>query len=242
MGEVVLVNITGKDRKRLTSIFTGIIAQAKANILDIGQSVIHDQISLGVLIEIPECGKSSAILKDLLFEGHKYKLKVSFTPVDLDEYEAWTVEQYQQQRRILTLMGKNLSAKQVSEVCGVMSDHDINIDTITKLSERVSLKKNNADNITAIQIFVSGTPKSAFKMREDIMNISKAAEIDVSFQIDDIYRKNRKLVVFDMDSTLIQAEVIDELAKIAGKEKEVAAITTLAMEGKMDFDESFKQR
>ena len=241
MGEVILVNITGKDRRRLTSIFTGIISNAKANILDIGQSVIHDQISLGVLIEIPECGKSASILKDLLFEGHKYKLKVSFTPVDLREYEDWTVEQ-DKQRRILTLMGKHLSAKQVSEVCGVMSDHDINIDTITRLSGRLSLKKNNDDHITAIQIFVSGTPISAFKMREDIMNISKEAEIDVSFQKDDIYRRNRKLVVFDMDSTLIQTEVIDELAKIAGTEEEVAKITTLAMEGKMDFDESFKQR
>ncbi|MCK5541832.1 MAG: phosphoserine phosphatase SerB [Desulfobacterales bacterium] len=241
MGEVILINITGKDKRRLTSTFTGIIAKAKANILDIGQSVIHDQISLGVLIEIPECGKSASILKNILFEGHKYELKVSFTPVNLNEYEAWITEQ-DKQRRILTLMGKNLSAKQVSDVCGVMSDHDINIDTINRLSERISLKKNNPDHITAIQIFVSGTPKSALKMREDIMNISKIAGIDVSFQIDDIYRKNRKLVVFDMDSTLIQTEVIDELAKIAGKEKEVSKITKLAMEGKMDFDESFKQR
>ncbi len=241
MGEVILVNITGKDRRRLTSIFTGIIANADAKILDIGQSVIHDQISLGVLIEIPECGKSSAIIKDLLFEGHKYKLKVSFKPVDLEDYEVWTAEQ-DKQRRILILMGKELSAKQISQVCGVMSDHDINIDTITRLSERVSLKKDNPEHITAIQIFVSGTPKSAYKMREDIMNISKAAGIDVSFQVDDIYRKNRKLVVFDMDSTLIQTEVIDELAKIAGREEEVSRITTLAMEGKMDFDESFKQR
>jgi phosphoserine phosphatase len=241
MGEVILVNIIGKDRRRLTSIFTGIIGNADANILDIGQSVIHDQISLGVLIEIPEHGKSSAIIKDLLFEGHKYELKVSFTPVDRDDYEEWITEQ-DKQRRILILMGKELSAKQISQVCGVMSDHDINIDTITRLSERVSLKKKNSEHIIAIQIFVSGIPKSALKMREDIMNISKAAGIDVSFQIDDIYRKNRKLVVFDMDSTLLQTEVIDELAKIAGKEKEVSKITKLAMEGKMDFDESFKQR
>lgn len=241
MGEIILVNITGKDRRRLTSIFTGIIGNADANILDIGQSVIHDQISLGVLIEIPEHVKSTSIFKDLLFEGHKYELKVSFTPVGLDEYEAWITEQ-DKQRRILILMGKELLSKQISQVCGVMSDHDINIDTITRLSERVSLKEKNPNHITAIQIFVSGTPKSALKMREDIMNISKAASIDVSFQIDDIYRKNRKLVAFDMDSTLIQTEVIDELAKIAGKEKEVSEITKLAMEGKMDFDESFRQR
>ncbi len=241
MGEVILINITGKDKKRLTSIFTGIIANSDANILDIGQSVIHDQISMGVLVEIPESKKTSSVVKDLLFEAHKYELKATFTPVDLDEYEEWILEQ-DKQRRILVLMGKELSAKQISQVCGVMSDHNINIDTITRLSERVSLKKDNTEHITAIQIYVSGTPVDPLKMREDIMNISKAAGIDVSFQIDDIYRKNRKLVVFDMDSTLIQTEVIDELAKIAGKEEEVSKITALAMEGKMDFDESFKKR
>ena len=138
MGEVILVNINGKDRRRLTSIFTGIIASADANILDIGQSVIHDQISMGVLVEIPESGKTSSVLKDLLFEAHKYELKATFTPVGFKDYEAWTVEQ-DKQRRILILMGKELSAKQISQVCGVMSDHDINIDTITRLSERVSI-------------------------------------------------------------------------------------------------------
>ena len=234
MGEVILVNINGKDRRRLTSIFTGIIASADANILDIGQSVIHDQISMGVLVEIPESGKTSSVLKDLLFEAHKYELKATFTPVGFKEYEAWTVEQ-DKQRRILILMGKELSAKQISQVCGVMSDHDINIDTITRLSERVSLEKDYHEHITAIQIYVSGTPENPLKMREDIMNISKSAGIGVSFQVDDIYRKNRKLVVFDMDSTLIQTEVIDELAKIAGTEEEVSKITTLAMEGENGF-------
>ena len=241
MGEVLLINITGKDRKRLTSIFTGIIAKAKANILDIGQSVIHDQISLGILIEIPECGKSASILKDLLFEGHKYELKMNFSPVDIEEYESWIKEQ-DKKRRILTLMGKNLTARQVSEVCGVMSDHDMNIDTITRLSERPSLVKINTNHVSSIQISVSGDPKDSLKMREDIMKVSTETGIDISFQIDDIYRKNRKLVVFDMDSTLIQAEVIDELAKIAGKEKQVSEITELAMQGKIDFNESFRKR
>ena len=139
-------------------------------------------------------------------------------------------------------MGKSLSAKQVSDVCGVMTAHDLNIDTIVRLSERKSLIKHNGDHISSIQMSVSGTPKDSLKMREDIMKISRQASIDISFQTDDIFRKNRKLVVFDMDSTLIQAEVIDELAKIAGKEKQVSEITALAMEGKIDFNESFRQR
>ncbi len=241
MGEIILVNITGKDNKGLTSRFTGILAKANANILDIGQSVIHDHISLGILIDIPESGKSASILKDLLFECHKSETKISFTAVDLEDYETWIAEQ-DKQRRILTLMGKSLSAKQVSDVCGVMTSHDLNIDTIVRLSERKSLIKHNGDHVSSIQMSVSGTPKDSLKMREDIMRISRKTSIDISFQTDDIFRKNRKLVVFDMDSTLIQAEVIDELAKIAGKEKQVSKITALAMEGKIDFNESFRQR
>jgi phosphoserine phosphatase len=241
MGEIILVNITGEDNKGLTSRFTGILGKADAKILDIGQSVIHDHISLGILIDIPESGQSTSILKDLLFECHKSNTEISFKAVDLEEYESWISEQ-DKQRRILTLMGKNLSAKQVSEVCAVMTKHNLNIDTIIRLSERESLVIKNGGHVSSIQMSVSGTPKSSLKMREDIMDISKRTNIDISFQIDDIFRKNRKLVVFDMDSTLIQAEVIDELAKIAGKEKQVSQITKNAMEGKIDFNESFRQR
>ncbi len=241
MGEIILVNISGKDQKGLTARFTNILGQADANILDIGQSVIHDHISLGILIEIPESGKSSSILKNLLFECHKSETKINFTAIDLEEYETWIAEQ-DMQRRILTLIGKNLSANQVSKVCQVISNHNLNIDTIIRLSERKSLINQNTRHIASIQMSVTGTPESTFNMRKDIMEISNTTGIDISFQTDDIFRKNRKLVVFDMDSTLIQAEVIDELAKIAGKENQVAKITALAMEGKIDFDESFRQR
>ena len=158
-----------------------------------------------------------------------------------EEYESWIAAE-EKQRRIITLLGRKLTARQVSQVCSVIYYNNMNIDSIMRLSERISLKQPDANAIASIQMSVSGPHTGSVKMREELMGISKKSGIDISFQTDDIYRKNRKLVVFDMDSTLIQAEVIDELAAMAGVEQEVSGITRLAMNGEIDFEEAFRRR
>lgn len=241
MSEVVLISITGRDRKGLDAKFTGILADYDVNILDIGQAVIHEHISLGILAEIPDSKDFSEIFKDMLFEGHNMGLDVNIKPIEPDDYETW-VHAQGKERRIITLLGRTLSAQQISGVASIISQNQLNIDSITRLTGRISLKEPQDNPRACVQLSVSGTPLDILDMRRRFMELSQQAGIDISFHVDNIYRRNRKLVVFDMDSTLIQAEVIVELAKLAGVGDQVMAITESAMRGEIDFKESFRQR
>ena len=241
MSKIVLINITGRDRKGLDSKFTSILAQYNVNVLDIGQAVIHQHISLGILVEIPREDDFSAIFKDMLFEGHMMGLAIDIKPVNNEDYETW-VEAQGQERRIITLLGKKITARQISRVASVVAANNLNIDSMTRLTGRISLGRDHENPRASIQISVIGKPIDIRAMRGSFMEISQEMGIDISFHVDNIYSRNRKLVVFDMDSTLIQAEVIDELAKIAGVGEKVSAITASAMAGEIDFKESFRQR
>ncbi|MBU1696393.1 MAG: phosphoserine phosphatase SerB [Proteobacteria bacterium] len=241
MSDVVLINITGRDRKGLDAKFTGILAEYGVNILDIGQAVIHEHISFGILAEIPDSKDFSSIFKDMLFEGHNMGLKIDIKSVEADHYEKWVHEQGKE-RRIITLLGRTITARQISAVASIIAENNLNIDGITRLTGRISLEKPQANPRASVQLSVSGQPLSILDMRRKFMEISQKTGIDISFHVDNIYRKNRKLVVFDMDSTLIQAEVIVELAKLVGAGEKVNKITESAMRGEMDFKESFKKR
>ncbi len=241
MSDVILINITGRDRKGLDAKFTSILAQYNVNILDIGQAVIHQHISLGILAEIPRAEDYSSIFKDMLFEGHNMDLDVDIKKVELESYENWVHDQGKE-RRIITILGRTLSAQQISAVASVISANQLNIDSITRLTGRISLKEPQTNPRACVQLSVSGTPLDILDMRGKFMEISQQDGIDISFHVDNIYRRNRKLVVFDMDSTLIQAEVIVELAKLAGVGDQVDHITEAAMRGEIDFRESFRQR
>ena len=241
MSEVILINITGRDRKGLDAKFAGILAEYDVNILDIGQAVIHEHISLGILAEIPNPKNYSSIFKDMLFEGHNMGLKVDIKSVASDNYEKW-VHAQGKERRIITLLGRTLSAQQISAVASIIAENRLNIDSISRLTGRISIKKPQSNPRACVQLSVSGKPLDILDMRRKFMEISQKAGIDISFHVDNIYRRNRKLVVFDMDSTLIQAEVIVELAKLAGVGDQVNNITESAMRGEIDFKESFRQR
>ncbi len=241
MSDVILINITGRDRKGLDAKFTSILAQYDVNILDIGQAVIHKHISLGILAEIPNSEDYSSIFKDMLFEGHNMDLEVDIRKIEIDSYETW-VHAQGKERRIITILGRTLTAQQISAVASVISENQLNIDGITRLTGRISLKEPQVNPRACVQLSVSGTPLDILDMRGKFMEISQKAGIDISFHVDNIYRRNRKLVVFDMDSTLIQAEVIVELAKLAGVGDQVNRITEAAMRGEIDFKESFRQR
>ncbi|MFO7751772.1 MAG: phosphoserine phosphatase SerB [Desulfobacteraceae bacterium] len=241
MREIVMVNITGKDREGLTAGFTKILSIHNAVILDISQAVIFDHLSLGLLVEIPESSRSSSILKDLLFESHKLGTEISFSAVDPEQYEALNCES-EKERLTITLLGRRITAFHVSKVTHALSSHHMNIDNIIRLSDRIPLQSPRSDHMSSIQFSASGKKPVSRDLPGDLMQVAKNSGVDISFQVDDIYRTNRKLVVFDMDSTLIRAEVINELAALAGVADEVSEITRLAMEGKMDFDEGFRQR
>lgn len=239
--EIILLSVSGQDRPGLTASLTKVLANYKANILDIGQADIHDTLSLGILFEI-ESGKDSApVLKDLLFTAYELNITVKFTPISLSQYEQW-VGQQGKNRYILTLLGKNLNAHQISAITKIVSDQYLNIDAIKRLTGRRSLQKEFSQDKSCIQLSVRGNILNKAVMNEAIMKVSTVENIDVAFQEDNIYRRNRRLVCFDMDSTLIQTEVIDELAIKAGVGEQVMAITEEAMQGKLDFKESFVRR
>ena len=241
MREIILINITGQDKPGLTSSLTNILAQYDVTILDIGQAVIHDYLSLGILVEIPLAHSSSSILKDLLFKAHELGIQIRFSAIDGERYEGWA-SQSGDQRRIITLLGRKLTAIQLAKVATALADNNLNIDVITRLSGRVFLDDPASLPKACVQITVSGSLDNPGQLRGQLLKISEETGIDISFHVDDIYRHARRLVVFDMDSTLIQGEVINILAQHAGAGDQVAKITTGAMNGEMDFKESFTRR
>jgi phosphoserine phosphatase len=241
MKDIILINITGKDKPGLTSHLTGILAAYNVTILDIGQSVIHDYLSLGILIGIPEAHTSSSVLKDLLFAAHKIGIAVQFTPIDENRYEDW-VGQKGRQRRVITLLGRTLTADQIAKVAAVIAANDLNIDVINRLSGRVSLIDPGATPKACIKLTISGHLADPGALRADLLRISEETGIDISFHADNIYSQNRRLVIFDMDSTLVRQEVINELAKAAGTADQVTRITEAAMRGEIDFSESLTRR
>ncbi|MCW8945536.1 MAG: phosphoserine phosphatase SerB [Sedimenticola sp.] len=241
MREIILLNVTGKDHPGLTAALTGVLADHAVNILDVGQAVIHDHLSLGMLLEIPPQAQSGPVVKDLLFQAHQLGLQINFTPIDEEAYEHWVGLQGKQ-RYIVTLLGRKLTASTIAHVAQVVSKHDLNIDSITRLSGRFSLRSANPHRRACVEFTVRGETENLTALRQDLLEISSRDEVDVAFQADDLYRRNRRLIVFDMDSTLIQVEVIDELAKAAGVGEAVAEITEAAMRGEINFNESFRRR
>jgi len=239
--EIILLNISGQDKPGLTSNLTSVLAEYGAKVLDIGQANIHDTLSLGILFKIESGEKSAAVLKDLLFKSYELGIKAKFTPISLEDYEHW-VSLQGKDRYIVTILGEKLSAKQISEVTKIISEKNLNIDAIKRLTGRLSLIKEEEYPRACIELSIRGKIKDKAEFTEKFMQISHDLNVDIAFQEDNIYRRNRRLVCFDMDSTLIQAEVIDKLAELAGVGDQVKAITESAMQGEIDFKESFKSR
>lgn len=239
--DIFLLNISGQDKPGLTSSLTGVLAAYDAKILDIGQANIHDTLSLGILFQIKSGKKSAAVLKDLLFKSYELGIKAKFTPISLEDYESW-VHQQGKDRYIVTLLGEKLTAEQISEVTKVISEKNLNIDAIKRLTGRASLIKEDEYPRASIQLSIRGAIHNKAEFTEKFMQISRDLDLDIAFQEDNMFRRNRRLVCFDMDSTLIQTEVIDELAELAGVGEQVKAITESAMQGEIDFKESFVAR
>ena len=241
MKEVLLINISGEDKPGLTASVTDILAGFDVNILDIGQAVIHDTLSLGLLVEMPESQQQSSVLKDILFRTYELGMQVRFTPISEDSYGQWVSGQGRP-RFIVTLLARKITARHISRITSIIAAAELNIDSINRLSGRVQLGSQARRDKACVEFSVRGNVDSAQQFRRDLLELASELDVDIAFQEDNKFRRNRRLVAFDMDSTLIEAEVIDELAKEAGVGAQVAAITDAAMRGELDFTESFRQR
>ena len=238
--ELILIRITGLDRPGLTASITETLAHYDVTILDIGQADIHSTLSLGILFKSQE-KYSGNIMKDLLFKASELGINIRFYPISVEEYEEW-VSMQGKNRYILTLLGRKLSAKQIAAVTRVIANHGLNIDSIKRLTGRVPLDEQKANVRACIELSMRGTPNHKEQMQAEMMRLSSELGMDFSLQQDSMYRRMRRLICFDMDSTLIQTECIDELAERAGVGAQVKEITERAMRGEIDFKESFTQR
>ena len=239
--ELILINISGSDRPGVTSALTEILAKYDARILDIGQADIHHYLSLGILISTSG-GRSGDIMKDLLFKAYELNVRIRFTPITEKEYDDW-VQRQGKNRWIITTLGRRLSARHIALVSAEIARQGLNIDSIQRLTGRMPLNDDDEPlSKSCVEFSVRGNPQDAAAMQSRFMQISAENGFDISLQQDNLFRRCRRLVCFDMDSTLIETEVIDELAERAGVGAQVKAITERAMRGEIDFCESFKER
>lgn len=238
--EQILVSITGQDRPGLTASVMEILSRHDAQILDIGQADIHSTLSLGILIRLGET-QSGQVMKELLFKANELGVNIAFSPISDDRYEDWVGRQGKN-RYILTIIGRSLSARQIAAATRVIADQGLNIDSILRLTGRQSIQQQKQHVRACIEFSLRGTPIDRDRMQSELMKLSAKLGMDFSFQKDDMYRRMRRLICFDMDSTLIQTECIDELARRAGVGDQVSAITARAMRGEIDFKESFTER
>ena len=238
---ILLLHVTGEDRPGITASLTGILGRQQIEILDINQTVIHKTLLLGLLVRIPAQVESTAVLKDLLFTAHHANLQLRITPVDDEQYDAWVGRQGKP-RYILTLLARRLAAEHLASVSSVIADQGLNIDIITRLSGRPPRVDDGQPRRACVEFSIRGQPRDEDALRARLMAATHEHPIDIAWQCDNIYRRIRRLVAFDMDSTLIRHEVIDELAREAGVYERVAAITESTMRGELDFDQSLTQR
>lgn len=238
--EQILISITGQDRPGLTASVMAILAKYDAQVLDIGQADIHSTLSLGILMRLDGM-HSWQVMKELLFKATELGVNIDFSPISDDEYESW-VNHQGKNRYILTLIGRSLSARQIEATTKIIAEQGLNIDSILRLTGRMSIKHPERNVRACIEFSLRGNPADTAAMQKELMNMSQEMAVDFSFQHDDMYRRMRRLICFDMDSTLIQTECIDELAKRAGVGDKVSEITARAMHGEIDFKESFKER
>lgn len=241
MREIILISVSGRDQPGVTHTLTAILAHYGVNVLDIGQAVIHDSLSLGLLVEVPAERDSGPALRDILFRLHELHLAVHFQPVSADSYDDWVAQQGKP-RHIITLLARKLTADHIARVTAVAAARGLNIDNITRLSGRVPLEHIDRHSKACVELSVRGPVTDLPALRREFMALASDMEVDIACQEDNVFRRNRRLVAFDMDSTLIDAEVIDELAHEAGVGEQVAAITEGAMHGELDFCQSLRER
>ena len=237
--KAVLMHFSGPDAPGLTAALTGILAQNNVNILDIGQAVVHEHLVLGILLEVP-AGSSLTSLKLALQErARELGLQSHFRAIPKDAVKHWG-SGLQANHFIITLLGRAITAEQLAQVSAIISAHQMNIDRIDRLSRQLTPDADAAN--ACVELAVSGDLSREVAMRAEFLATAQRLSIDIAFQRESIFRRNRRLFAFDMDSTLIQGEVIDELAKMAGVGDQVVRITEAAMRGELGFDESFTRR
>ncbi|MGB0669622.1 MAG: phosphoserine phosphatase SerB [Porticoccaceae bacterium] len=241
MKNILLINVFGEDKPGVTSAITEVLSRYDVSLLDIGQAVIHDQLSLAILAAVPGSVNLDRVTDEVRACLAVMDIRAKFLPISNDAYHNW-VDQQGKPRHMVTLLARKIDAIHLALVTTVCANYGLNIDKIVRLSGRMQLDDSDKLGRACVEFSVRGEAQDPREFRNSLLELASQHDIDIAYQEDNIYRRNRQLVVFDMDSTLIDAEVIDELAIEAGVGDQVAAITEAAMQGELDFKQSFSQR
>ncbi len=233
-GKNVLVKVSGPDHPGITSALMAIVAKSGDQVLDIGQSVTHGLLSLSFVVGIDkekEREKGANVLKDLLFEATNMGLHLDYQVVE----DVFVTNDVTGEKFILNCVAPDtITAQFLGDLANILARYRINILRIDKVSP---------NNFSGLEISTNVPSNVDWnKVKADLLDVSNIHKIDVAFLKDNVFRRSKRLVVFDMDSTLIQTEVIDEMADVHGVGAEIRAITERAMNGEMDFDESLRLR
>lgn len=241
MTQTILLHFSGPDHPGLTSEIARILADHRACVLDIGQAVVHETLALGLLIEIPSDDAFAPLRAALAARAQSLGLQARFTQITRTALDHWLAAQGKD-RFLITVLGRAISAEALSRVSGIIAAHGLNIDRIQRLSGRLSLAVHSPTSNACVEMRASGAAQDEDAMRAEFVALAQQLPIDIAFQRESLFRRNRRLFAFDMDSTLIQGEVIDELAQLAGVSDRVIKITESAMRGEIEFSESFRRR
>ncbi len=225
---IILVRVSGRDRPGITAALFDVLAGAEVEVHDVEQVTTRERLSLDILIALPSGDRNARgdwALRELLFIGWERGLHVDFELVEPAAPRRPTP------RHAVTVIGQRLSAAALGAVAGKIAKAGANIDRISRLSRFP---------VTSYELVVSGGDPDA--IRAGLVEASAEHGIDVAVQREGLERRAKRLVVMDVDSTLIQDEVIDLLAAEAGRADEVAVITRRAMAGELDFEQALRER
>ncbi len=225
----ILVKISGTDKPGITAALTKLISEAGIVISDMGQSVTHGLLSLSILID--NDSEDHPIMKDLLFEAKKLGMNCDFQLIDTSKIDF----KYHDLFIISCVQPEGINATFIAEITHYCADKGINILDIENRSYKNVLSSLDLKMVTNEKIDFP-------KIKEDILEIAYRHKVDLAIVRDNVFRFNKRLIIFDMDSTLIQREVIEELAGLCDAREEVKKITEEAMNGKLDFTQSLEKR
>lgn len=237
--KTILMHFAGPDHRGILAEIAGTLAGMQATLLDLGQAVVHETLALGVMCEVEDARLLPALRKAVRLRARALGLQVRFTEVPRSGLQHW-MRGLHASSFIITVLGRSLSAGHLARVSAILSAHEMRITRMDRLSG--PLRPEAGQTSACVEFTASGDPAREQAMRADFLAAAQELAIDIACQREGIFRRNRRLFVFDMDSTLIQGEVIDELARMAGVGSEVAGITEAAMRGELNFDESFTRR
>jgi phosphoserine phosphatase len=230
----VLISVSGPDHPGITSALMDVIVAGNCAISDMGQSVTHGLLSLSFFLDFQDNDNETLVIKSLLFESKKLGLELDFKLVLDDEGLSPLFLESDEKYVLHCVSTDQIPAKFIRDVSKVLATNQINITRIDKVSPH---------SFSSLEMTTANPSRIDLRqVKSELMDIGQKHLVDVAYIKDNVFRRSKRLIVFDMDSTLIQTEVIDEMAEVMGVGKEIREITEKAMQGELDFQQSLIER